>query len=847
MNLERFVFLDILDETSLEQALLDLDPKVGLQLVSPTSVIEGRKAPRLKGTFPLGTALKKLLEGSGLSYKTTGNMLYVFPMPSNGARKQTEPPSSDNKIRPPESAEGEMAEVRITTGSHIRDRPTPPGAFTVERPDFDGANFQDLGQALRSLPQNFGDGLNPQVISAGGQNTATLSGASSVNLHGMGGPSTLVLLEGQRLAFAEGSASVDVTSIPLAAVERVDIVTGGASAVYGSDAVAGATNIILRDEYQGWEVRSAFGLATDGGGFLQHYSTVGGQAWSTGHALEVFDCAWQQRIDSSQRSFLPLTIAGTSLLPQTQYCSTLVSTRQQVPGGPTVSFLGLYTTRASTATENLDIVQPGVATSSRSAVTQYRVAPTVRQSLGGGWSAALTASVAADNEKSPEALMRNGAPYFNEDNRYDNSLRSTEMSADGTLWKLKTGALKLALGAGYNEENFGFSNSTNSPPSIGARRRTRYLFSETNIPLLASPDLRDEDGPRWSSLSLSVAGRTSWYSDVGSTTNPKIGLIYRSAHNYTIGASWGTSYRAPTLVQQYNTSQVSLKFVSDPDAPNGNSLALFEFGGNPHLRPEVSSDVTLDFTFKPQALEDALFRITLYDIDDTKRIEYPTLNTVDPLSDPHIAPFVLRNPSLAMIRRTLAQSRFLDRTGGAYSPTQATLLIDDRSQNISRQHAFGIDLLATYARDLPIGRLKGSLNVAYLNLRQQVTPESPDLPLSATVFNPPTWRSRVGLNWSGGRLLTSVFFNYTGLSRNTETSTPQPVGSWNTFDATFGYNLPGNEKRPSARFTLSATNILDKHPPYVSASQPGALPVNFDSTNTSAVGTFVTLQVTIDP
>lgn len=108
----------------------------------------------------------------------------------------------------------------------------------------------------------------------------------------------MVLVNGQRLAISEDSGAVDVTLIPISAVERIEITTGGASALYGSDAVAGVVNIILRNDIQGVELSAALGDATEGGNFLQHNRVIAGHTSDKAKLFATGDCAWQQEVYS---------------------------------------------------------------------------------------------------------------------------------------------------------------------------------------------------------------------------------------------------------------------------------------------------------------------------------------------------------------------------------------------------------------------------------------------------------------------------------------------------------------------------------------------------------------------
>jgi iron complex outermembrane recepter protein len=866
LDLDRQVTIDIPAGASLEQALLDLGVKAGTPISFATDRVVGHKTPALKGTFTLAIVLATLFKDSGLSYTVVNDTIYVLPVQGAAAGEGAKSPSTlsarsqparspknsrrqRNRSPNPGNGDTSMAEVTISaTGTHIHDSSQPLGTHVVRRPYFERSGFQTVGDVLRSLAESFPGGLNPGVTSAGGsQNTHSPSGASSANLHGMGSASTLTLLNGHRLATSEGSGAVDVTLIPLSAVDRIEVITGGAAAVYGSDAVAGVVNIILRDDYQGLEMSSAVGSATDGGGFLQHYSLLGGHAWERGNAFADIDCARQHEIDSSQRSFVPAVIAGTTLLPKSEYCSTVVSMTRDLAGRAAGSLTGIYTTRENDESQNLAMLLPGAFASTRARVAQYAAMATVRAPLGADWIGTLASTVSADNVSSPQQLIQLGVPGgSDEGNKIDNRLWSAEWNLDGTLLQLPTGAVKLAAGAGYNQEDLvGATSNPAEQSTISGRRRVRFVYTEALLPLLPLDDSTDETDTR-SSLMLRIAGRAAWYSDVGSTVNPKIGLLYRPTPEFGIEASWGTSYRAPTLLQQYNTSQVTLERIPDQGVE---STALLEFGGNPRLRPEESSDLTLDFALAPRSLPGSVLKISLFDIDDRKRIDYPTLNTPNPLSDMTVLPFVEHSPSASTIAQILQQSQLVNLTdgpNGPYKPSDATLLIDDRNQNITRQHAYGLDLAAAQGADTPIGRFDAFLNVAYLDLRQQVSPASPTVALSGTIFYPPTWRGRLALNWKEGGYRGAVFVNYVGPSRNTTTSTQDPIASWKTVDASVGYILAGSGHRANTRLTLSAQNVLNRRPPFANTYQLGSPTTNFDSTNTSAIGRSLTLQVTLE-
>ncbi|WP_404344194.1 TonB-dependent receptor domain-containing protein [Pseudoalteromonas mariniglutinosa] len=123
-----------------------------------------------------------------------------------------------------------------------------------------GANT--IHELLKDLSVFKGGSGTFSTSESGGTSTSTPAGQSAASLRGMGPSATLTLINGRRVApssFAAGTENfVDINSIPLAAIERIDILATGASAVYGADAVAGVINYILKDDFQGAEINASF-------------------------------------------------------------------------------------------------------------------------------------------------------------------------------------------------------------------------------------------------------------------------------------------------------------------------------------------------------------------------------------------------------------------------------------------------------------------------------------------------------------------------------------------------------------------------------------------------------------
>ena len=163
-----------------------------------------------------------------------------------------------------------LAEVVVTGSRLVRSDLSAPSPTTVvnqEAVQLSGDTTVEA--AINELPQ-LSAGNNSSVNSAGG------SGVLTANLRGLGAARTLTLVNGRRFIPANGAGNVDLATIPTSLVQRVEIITGGASAVYGSDAIAGAVNFILRDDFEGLEVSTQYGETSESDGKQVQYDALFG-------------------------------------------------------------------------------------------------------------------------------------------------------------------------------------------------------------------------------------------------------------------------------------------------------------------------------------------------------------------------------------------------------------------------------------------------------------------------------------------------------------------------------------------------------------------------------------------
>lgn len=191
-----------------------------------------------------------------------------------------------------QATDAERVERIQVTGSRIN-RTDVEGASPIAvigRDEIDASGYTNLQQLLERMP-SAGVGT---FSTRGNSQDSTANGGAAISLRGLGSDATLVLINGRRVAvssFAEGVANsfVDINSIPVAAIERVEILKDGASAIYGSDAVAGVVNVILRDDFVGTEASISYGGTTGPSYDETNLNTVWGAGDSNSNTTVIFD------------------------------------------------------------------------------------------------------------------------------------------------------------------------------------------------------------------------------------------------------------------------------------------------------------------------------------------------------------------------------------------------------------------------------------------------------------------------------------------------------------------------------------------------------------------------------
>jgi len=290
----------------IRDALIEFSRQANVQVLGSSIDFGELQSAEVEGKFSGRRALKTLLGTTGLRYQSLRHSV-VVTFPGITDTKGTRTIDIGPPILSPELDEdgarkefpeplGEMT----VTGTHIRGgNAVGSRVIALSRDDIDQTGYSTVQDVIRSLPQNFGGGPSEDTNLGNEGNTSRGTG---LNLRGLGAGSTLILVNGHRLPSAGSQAAfVDVSNIPLAAVSRIEMLTDGASAIYGSDPVGGVINFIMREDYQGAQTLASTGGVTEGGLREWNVSQLLGTRWDTGHLTFSFEFYDRGALPASER------------------------------------------------------------------------------------------------------------------------------------------------------------------------------------------------------------------------------------------------------------------------------------------------------------------------------------------------------------------------------------------------------------------------------------------------------------------------------------------------------------------------------------------------------------------
>lgn len=928
----------------LGSAVRALVQQSGQSIIAPGDLLAGKQAPALHGNFTPEQALGRLLEGSGLRFLRAGSALVI--------QRQSAESAQDAQG----SREGAGDGAILVTGTRIRGR-APAGAAvtTIDRKAIDQSGYATTQQILQALPQNFGGGPN-EGVSITGRNNANSnpSNGASINLRGLGPSSTLVLLDGERPAMAGLSGRfVDLSLIPTSAIERIEILADGASALYGSDAVAGVVNIVPRKNFKGVELAGRAGFSN---GFSeQQLSALLGAGGSRGHIVLGYEYYRRTALAAADRPYysedlrryglgdfrtgpgLPGTIVagGKSFAIPGGQDGTALTAAQLTPGPAEPSDLwagadALPAQRRHTAfvsgrhtpSESIEFYAQGLfgrrefgrherdafnaVTATVPVTNPFYVDPIgthlpvqVRydfrkevgveythgnaQNIGGAtglrWSlgrwqvdlhasygeqeertvydniintARLAAALADTSQATALNLFGNGTannPATIASLRGSDTLRthyaifSQQLRADGPLFDLGAGDVRLAIGAEHRRERYfdrperddrATLQPTLLPTFVNGIRRAVAGYAELSVPLS-----RPGAGLGIGSLDLSAAVRGEHYNDFGDTVNPKFGVSWSPVQTLRIRGSYGTSFRAPSFQDMRQDAASKSYFaypIPDPASPTKVTNALILAGNDPDMGPERATSWTAGLDFRHDRPEGIHAQITYFDIDYRDRIANPASALMTFFTNRAVyAPIITTNPDPALVAAYFASPFYQRYT--ALTPADVTAIINATNQNLAEQTQRGLDFDLGYR--LAVAGARGELGISgtyLLEYAQKLTPTSPAVGLLGTIGNPTDLRLRGRLTFQGGRFGGALFVNYINGYTNNSKPVARPVDSWTTLDLQLSYRIG------ALKLALTATNLLDTDPPRT-AYGVSTTTLGFDLENASPLGRVFGIQV----
>jgi iron complex outermembrane recepter protein len=832
----------------------------------------------------------------------------------------------------PAPAEAQKIDKIVVTGSSIK-RIEGEAALPVQvitREEIERAGVTTAAELLTKISANAASLTDGASFS----DIGSQRGFNGANLRGIGVSSTLILLNGRRIAnFASpGAASgVDLNSIPSAAIERVEVLKDGASAIYGTDAISGVINFITRNQYTGIDL-SAYASNTEHGGAGKTILTASGGfgdiVKDRFNVFGVLDYQDTKTLRSTQRdwikgSFQPdinLDVASSNTFPanfrRTRANGSATGSRIN-PSAPNCnppatlyspdSFVGsracyydyMQDTEIFPASERLSFLTRGqFAVNSDTTLfaealyskteTLYRISPLTITNLnypgngryyptaaanangitgpirlnwrlseaGGrtnevtataeryvagakgllaGWdydaalnfsksrvidayvdgyvrtstfdAAFLTGNINPFGPTDAAGLALLNSTKIRDDARdSEGTTTSVDVKASRSIFAMAGGDAALALGLEARREKMDFTPSAllaagqirgdGAASAFGGSRNVSAIFAEVSLPVTKT-------------LEAQLALRYDNYNDVGSTTNPKLGLRWSPTKQIVVRSSYGTGFRAPTLSDLYTpvrTGQTNGVYndllgciqrgaIDNRTNPDYCGIQPDKLrGGSANLKPEKSKQFSLGLVVEPSRFVSATvdyWRIEKRDVitySEGAFFENPTFYSA----------FITRGP----VDPTL---------GGIPGPI---LSIDARPRNTATLKTSGIDLgVDVKLPKMSYGALGLSLNGTYV-LDYKTGGDGSFVDGVGRFSNDQVvqcWRHVASINYDIGPFAATLSQTYYQGYRDQNplpNGQPRRVGSYELWDLSTSY-----APFKSLKFRVGVKNVLDRNPP----------------------------------
>ena len=947
------------------------------EILFPVQRVDNVKTNAVQGELTVREGLDRLLAGTELRAiedTKTGALVVQRADDPNAPRVALE----KNSSRPEKSdvVEGKIVlETVEVTGSRLPtltgEHPMQPVVTFTSR-DIERTGVATLGQLFQYIPQvsSYSTGeVNAAVVSGGlltgAAATSQISGSrTSANLRGGGALQTLLLVNGRRVAKSgqnDAQDGYDLGSIPLAAIDRVEVLLDGASAIYGSDAINGAINVILKKNYRGSEVRLSYGntFKTDAAektvsftsGFASgKLSGLISGSWSETNAQATTDRAITASADRrpyggadqrtqglignipggtgaiSSTNGLPLpglTVATVAIPtgsdgrnvtlaqyaaagapaavydPMAAYYSIGEGRKTGVSGHLAYAFserltIELDARTSETLTESkypflslknftIPAGYPGnpfgvpVRLSKvffdqpflRDGFISRNTALTLgaHGKLTGTWTYDVSADytrlyqhaidnglgVSVNTTALNAAMASTNQPTLLNDSTRGNSTGLAQFvfptssqadlaqtwtyaaQANGTLWTLPTGDIRLVAGSEYRNERFEVpplpNNSGIFVPNIV--RQVTAVFGEMRIPLLSGA----QHISLVHRLDASLAYRLDDYSDFGQGHNPRYGVAWQPIKGLSLRANYGTGFNVPRLRESaafvtLSGPRQSAIFGVDPRRGNTALGAIYtRDGGNPGVRPEQSESWTAGLTWDVPRLKGLSLGFNWYDNRYTDKI---VAGSSLPLAvqDQYFPSLIERGPKLP---------------GDPADWLGPITLLDRRSVNVASARTSGYDVSVRWNRPTVWGEFDVSANLTgYLKNELVAAPNA--APEASVNKSSLPLQGMLSFFWSRGAIDSGLTAVYKGKFQRTP-----PSSIWtesNTrldWQGSYDFGRSGWWKQHAGkwwqsalkdtRLSLTIYNVLDTDPNLIPAGY-------FDLSIIDVRQQYYTLQVT---
>jgi len=298
-------------EQSMEAALREYSRQTGMQLLYSAEILAGKVAPTTVGrSLTPELALKTLLAGSGLRYSFLNSRTVALQPPlhtesvdairlAQSSSDDSGPPATYIDDAEPTSSSAGIPQVLVKGTRSLnadieRTRDDVRPYVIITREAIEKSNAADVGQLLQSVTSNYVALPNSRVFSPG----AGVGNFSQIALRGLSAAETLILVDGRRITSLKSETQElqsDLNSIPLAQIERIEVLPSSASSIYGGNATGGVVNVILRRDYKGFESRVSFGDQFNGGGATRTISVLGGRGFNSGKTSIAFGASYSDQ------------------------------------------------------------------------------------------------------------------------------------------------------------------------------------------------------------------------------------------------------------------------------------------------------------------------------------------------------------------------------------------------------------------------------------------------------------------------------------------------------------------------------------------------------------------------